>query len=142
MICRRLGPWGNRAANLLVRLVIYMLLFLIPIHVIATLQLVGMIEAFTLFHIAAFDAAVFLSLLIWNYCVPPTPNSEDENDSAEAFFQPLPKSVIISLLIVAGCYFVFALNLFTSYPQGPDGDAPAGLQYAEQFLDHSSLSKR
>ena len=116
LACRRIGNWGNRAVNALVGLVIYVLLFLIPIHVIASLQLIGMMSAISLWHIAILDLTLVLMLLIWHHFAPPRPNSEFAGAQDKSFFQSLPKSVIISVIIVGGCYFAFALNLFTSYP--------------------------
>ena len=115
LICRRLGKWGSQAASILVGLVLYVGLFTIRVHIVATLQLIGLFDAFSLLHIAIFDSLILLSLYAWSYFKPATTDSESGKFSLLSYCKELPKSVSISLGIVAGCYLVFASNLFTSY---------------------------
>jgi|GEM_PF-1930268 len=138
LIFRRLGKWSSQAANILIGLVLYVSLFTIRVHVIATLQLIGLFDAFSLLYIAIFDTLILLSLYAWGY-FKPTTDSESGKFSLLSYFKELPKSVLISLGIVAGCYFVFASNLFTSYPQGPDG-IYYRLPLAVRWLQSGSLS--
>jgi len=139
LIHRRLGKWGSQAANILMGLVLYVGLFIIPIHIIATLQLIGLFDAFSLLHIAIFDTLILLSLYVWHYFKPTATGSEAVKFSLLSYIKELPKSVLISFGIVASCYLVFASNLFTSYPQGPDG-IYYRLPLAVRWLQNGSLS--
>ncbi|NIR48836.1 phospholipid carrier-dependent glycosyltransferase, partial [candidate division KSB1 bacterium] len=139
MIGRRLGSWENQATNFLVRLVVYVLLVLLPVQLVATLQLLGIFEAFSLFHIAIFDVLVLLSLFLWHRLKPVTTDPRAEKFSLIAFVKTLPTSVLLSFGIVVGCYSVFAIDLFTSYPQGADG-IYYRLPLAVRWLQEGSLS--
>ncbi len=139
LICCRLGKWGSQAANILVGLVLYVGLFIIPIHVIATLQFVGLFDTFSLLTITILDAFILFGLFTWNTFKPTTTDFEFGKFSFLSYFKELPRSVLISFGIVAGCYLVFAGNLFTSYPQGPDG-VYYRLPLAVRWLQNGSLS--
>lgn len=139
MIGRRLGSWGNQATNFLVRLVVYVLLVLLPVHFVATLQLLGVFEAFSLFHIAILDVFVLLALVLWHRLKPFAGELQAERFSVVAFLKGLPASVLISFGIVVGCYAVFAIDLFTSYPLGPDG-IYYRLLLAVRWLQEGSLN--
>lgn len=139
MICRRLESWQNQAANILVSLVVYVVLFVLPVHLVAAVQLLGLFKTFSLVHIAIFDVSVLLGLLIWNYFNPAVTGLGFGKFSLISYIKTLPKPVIISFAIVSACYFAFALNLFTSYPLGPDG-IYYRLPLAVRWLQNGSLS--
>lgn len=138
MCCRRLGTGESRSLNVLIYLVVYVLLFIIPVQLISALQLLGVIKAFSLLHIALLDLFILTGFWIGSRLINHSHQTTFVRSSFISFLKNLPKPVLGSFIIVTLCYLTFAIDLFTSYPQGPDG-IYYRLPLAVRWLQEGSL---
>ena len=138
IICQRLGIYGNQALNVLVGLIVYVLLQLLPVHLLATLELLQLVDTVSLFYIAMIEVFILLSLLLWSRFDLGVAIRRCREISFVSYFRTLPGYVILSLGIVAACYLVFTINLLTSYPGGWDG-LHYHLPLAVRWLQEGSL---
>ena len=138
IIYRRVGIWVDRTGKVLIALFIYVILFLLPIHIFAALELLRLINSVSLLYIVLFEVFILLALLLWFHFHPATANPPHRNIAFISHFHATPKYVVISVGILAICYAGFAIGLLTSYPAGYDGVA-YHLPLAVRWLQDGSL---
>ena len=123
--------------KLLTGLIGYFVLHLLPIHVLATLDLLRLVDSVSLSNIAFLEALILLTLLVWVRFNHIGARPAEYRDVAWGF-DIMSKQVVISTAIVAGCYLVFAVDLLSSYPSGWDG-LEYHLSLAVHWLQNGSL---
>jgi hypothetical protein len=108
----------DRVVNLLGSWVAFEALLLLPVHVLAACQIVGLTQAVTVMMIGIFDLVVLAGVGLiaglsaaWDRPIFYSPQES----------KPLPRVVVIAGSILLASYFAFAVDLFSSYPSGWDG---------------------
>jgi hypothetical protein len=114
-------PQGSlRLLRLLAVLVLGAVLFLLPVQLMAALQIAGWISSVRLWALVGLQAAILVGTAGWSVVRAGLkskngPNVRKTDDSGE-----LPTYLLACGGILACSYLVFAVNLFTSYPSGWD----------------------
>jgi len=131
--------WHDPVAERLARVVVYAILHLLPIQLLAALELVHFTRAVTLVRVAAFELLILAALLVYRLRHPP-PRIETAAPatSISARVAALPASVRIGGGVIAACYAVFLLNMIASYPTGTDAIS-YHLPVAVRWLQEGSL---
>jgi hypothetical protein len=133
--CSRLPLPHGKAIRALAGLVLWEALQLLPVQVLAALQIAGLIGGVTVFGIAALQGVLLVASLAWAFTHPPSGSARREAGDR----QPWPR-YLLGVAAVLGCsYIVFALDLFTSFPSGSDATA-YHLPLALHWLQTGSLA--
>ena len=107
--------------NALIGLILFVVLYLLPVHLLAALELLGLLKAVTTLRIAATGGVILSGVLIVasqtrHAPLPVRPRFPTLCSS----FKRLPLFFQAAITLVAAVWLICALNLFTSYPSGWD----------------------
>ncbi|MGH8584276.1 MAG: hypothetical protein ACREWG_16190 [Gammaproteobacteria bacterium] len=109
---------------LLAGVVIYIVLVLLPVQLLATLEMMHLIASVSLAQIALVELFVLVVILTYLARGPKVslgmPESRNRVTTALAYVAALPTSVSRGGAVVGACYAVFLVNLLVSYPTGTD----------------------
>ena len=130
--------WHDPVAERLARVVVYVILHLLPIQLLATLELMHVTRAVTLPRVAIFELLILAVLLAYRLRHPPRVETPAPATSIPPGFPALPASVRIGGAAIAACYAVFLLNMIVSYPSGTDAIS-YHLPVAVRWLQEGSL---
>ena len=125
----------DRSIRLLSGIVLWEIIQLVPVHLLAGLQIAGLITRVTIPSLAVFQGAmlaVSLAYMIWRR---PRLSPEHPVDNAPK----LPRFLVGSIAILTCSYLVFGLDVFTSFPNGSDAIA-YHLPLALHWLQTGSLA--
>jgi hypothetical protein len=116
---RRMSLPGNRALWWICFLVLWTTFLLVPVHLLAALQILGLIRKVTIEHLAWFQMGIAAGILGLDWSLARHPAGRDHRGDSEPQ-EPLPVYAIISTSLVGATYLFFAINLCTSFPTGAD----------------------
>ena len=133
---RRLPLPPDRSIRLLSGIVLWEIIQLLPVHVLASLQIAGLITRVTIPSLAAFQGAIVAGSLAWTFWRRPW--SSPTQHLAD-IAPKLPRFLIVCIAILTCSYLVFALDLFTSFPNGSD-EIAYHLPLAVHWLQTGSLA--
>jgi hypothetical protein len=125
----------DRSIRLLSGIVLWEIIQLVPVHLLAGLQIAGLIARLTIPSLAAFQGAILAGSLVYMVWRRPRPSPERPAGSAPK----LPLFLVVSIAILTCSYLVFALDLFTSFPNGSD-EIAYHLPLAVHWLQTGSLA--
>jgi hypothetical protein len=114
LCCKRLPLPRGKAVRVLCGLVLWELLQLLPVHILATLQLFGLPIKVAVPTLAIIQAALLAGAVTWTVTQRQPTYVEVSN------LERWPHYVLVTGALLAGSYCLFALNLFTSYLGGSD----------------------
>ena len=132
LLCTRV-PLSRRAIRVLAGLVIWELLQLVPVHILAGLQATGALKHVSIFQLAISQGTILSVLIAWALVHRSVPRHRLPNP------ERWPIYLVASAALLAASYGVFALNVFTSYPDGTDALA-YHLPLAVHWLQTGSLA--
>ena len=132
LCCSRLPLPSRRAVRVLAGLVIWELLQLLPVHILAALQISELLARVSPSALALTQAVILAGSITWALYRRP-------NQSRPHVSQRWPAYLLWTAAVLAGSYALFALNLFTSYPDGSDALA-YHLPLALHWLQSGSLA--
>ena len=108
---------GWKTVRVLSALTLWETFQLIPVHLFATLQMLGWVARVTVPQLAAIEAAVLAAVAIWVFLrkrsTPAVPNPPRDH-------RPLPAYLFVASAVLLGSYLAFAANAFTGSPEGSD----------------------
>ena len=119
LILRGLEVSPLRTIRVLAGLVLWALLYLLPVHLLATLQIAGWIQRVDLKPLAYVEAAVLAAAGIWSFLRRqghPVPSQAEPAAGSPA----LPTYVVAGIILVAGTALIFAVRLLVSFPDDSD----------------------
>lgn len=128
-------PQG-RGVRFLSGLVLWQLMQLIPVQILGILQILGTLPRFTIAGIAILHAMLLAILLAWRVF---------HRNNAETFpHASVPRTVwpwyvVAAAAVTAGSYLIFAVDIFSSFPNGSDAIA-YHLPLAVRWLQSGSLA--
>lgn len=133
----RLLPGPVSSIRLALILLLIVAFQLIPVHVVGSLQLLGLLRRFSMFHIAA----ATLALLLATWFVPRPRNGTDPAIPAreESSRSPMPVFAIASIVLIAATYAAFSGEALLSYPRSWDG-VDYRLPLSVRWLQDGSLA--
>ncbi|HET8827652.1 MAG TPA: hypothetical protein VFM77_21105 [Terriglobales bacterium] len=135
LVAQRLRLHGGRAVRALAMLVLWQAIEIIPIQVIAALQLLHGISIVSIPKAAVAEFAVLVLSFLWSLR---TPRPERLSETA-ANRGMVPGYILLSSGILACSYLAYAINAFTSFPQGADA-LIYHLPLATRWLQEGSLA--
>ena len=130
--------WDDPVAERLARVVVYAVFHLLPIQLLAALELMHVTRAVTPLRVAIFDLLILAVLLAYRLRHPASFEIAAPATSTSARLSALPASVRIGGTVIAACYGVFLLNMIASYPTGTDAIS-YHLPVAVRWLQEGSL---
>jgi hypothetical protein len=116
LIASRLTLPPGRAVRLLAALVLWEAIEILPVHVLASLQLSGLISRVSISEAAFLQLIIIVVAGIWaarKRCPAKEPTIPDSKER-------VPKYVVVAATVLACSYLALAANVFTSFPSGPD----------------------
>jgi hypothetical protein len=131
--CLRWG--GDRSVRLLAWLVLWEALQILPVHVLAALQLSGVIARVDITKLAMFEGAVLLVAAI----LARGRSAQSTAARGEREGGSLPMFIKVCIAVMAISYFVFAANILTGFPLGSDA-LIYHLPLATRWLQNGSLA--
>lgn len=115
VLARRLHLPGGRAVRLLATVVLWEAIEIIPVQLLAALQLLHVIARVSIPKAAIAEIVILALVVLWPLRTPRPQRVSDEPD------QPvIPRYVLFAAGILACSYVAFAINAFTGYPVGSD----------------------
>lgn len=114
--CRQIALPRRRILRVLAGLVLWQTIQLLPVQLLAALQIAGLLGRVTVPMGAALQAIVLAGSVGWFVRHTPQPPLA----RSAGIRSPLPTYLVIAAAVVACSYVVFALDLFTSFPSGSD----------------------
>ncbi|HST12658.1 MAG TPA: hypothetical protein VLL05_19945, partial [Terriglobales bacterium] len=109
------------AVRLLSIMVIASVLVLLPVQMIAALELAGWIGAIHMWALTGVQVGILAAILLWALRRAPIKDQVDEGPARGSFsFSEFPAALWISCVVLAGSYLIFTANLVSSYPSGWD----------------------
>jgi hypothetical protein len=118
-------------------LVLWEAIQLIPVHLLATLQMLGWATRVTVPALAEMEAAILAGASVWAWArgrsAPAGPNTESRVDG------PLPVYILAAAAVLLGSYLIFAADVFTGFPTGSDA-VIYHLPLAVRWLQDGSLA--
>ncbi len=116
--------WGRRlftsyepAVRALSGLVLWQLLQLVPVQLVATAQLIGLVERVSIASLAEIQAIILAVSVIWAATHRMPAAGPGSSPGAR---NRLPLYVPVAVLLMLGSYLVFAIDIFSSFPSGFD----------------------
>lgn len=115
IVAQRLSLPGGRAVRVLASLVLWEIFEIIPVQVLASLQLLHLIERVSISKTAVAEIVILACIVLWSFRRPrPAQVSGDPGQES------VPRYVLLAAGILACSYGAFTVNAFTSYPLGSD----------------------
>lgn len=110
----------DRSIRLLSGIVLWEIIQLAPVHLLAGLQMGGLITRVTIPSLSECQGAILAGSLAWMVWrkLRPSPAQHPVESAAR-----LPRFLFVSIAILTCSYLVFALDVFTSFPNGSDAIA-------------------
>ena len=130
-IQRALRPWPDRPTAVISSIVLWMTLLLLPVHILAGLEIVGVLDSLSVPKIAILQLLLLGTVLVSTRRFELLP-------AARGAREPIPRFLLWSAAVIAGSYAVFLLDAATSYPKGFDALA-YHLPLAVRWLQEGSL---
>lgn len=134
LVARRMDLPGGRAVRVLAMLVLWEAIEIIPVQVLATLQLLHVIARLSIPKTAVAEVAILTFVVLWFFRTP-----RPEQVSAKPAQEAIPGYVLLVAAILACSYVAFAVNAFTAYPLGSDV-VIYHLPLATRWLQEGSLA--
>ena len=134
LVAQRLHLPGGRVVRALAALVLWEAIEIIPVQVLATLQLLHVIARVSIPKTAVAEIVILLLVVLWFFRTP-----RPEQTSAEPAQEAIPGYVLLVAAILACSYVAFAINAFTCYPLGSDV-VIYHLPLATRWLQEGSLA--
>jgi hypothetical protein len=132
----RLFAVQTKAMRLLAGLVLWQVIQLLPVQLLATIQLFGMIDRVSVPALAGLQLSILAASFAY-FATRPRPHRPDQEFEAR-HGSPLPIYVVLSIAVLTLSYLLFAVNQFTSPPDGSDALA-YHLPLALRWLQVGSL---
>src|SRR5207245_1218412 len=98
--------WDDPVAERLARSVVYAIFLLLPLHLLAALELMHAARAVTLLRVAIFELLLLAVLLVYRLRHLRSTEKAAPAASTAAGLPPLPAFVRIGSAVIAGCYGV------------------------------------
>jgi len=119
LIAKALGITPLRTIRTLAVLVLWALLYLLPVHLLATFQLAGWIQRVGVAPLAYVEAVVFAAAAVWYFlCIQHQPVELPQKPAAGS--SRLPAYVVAAIIVLAGTGLIFAARLLVSFPDDSD----------------------
>lgn len=118
--CRRIPLPRNQALRVLTGLVLWELFELVPVQLLAAMQIAGLVSRVTVPMVAMVQAIILAGSLAWAATHRAPSDLIAQNVSIRRHW---PRYLRLSAAVLACSYLVFAADLFTSFPIGPDAIA-------------------
>jgi hypothetical protein len=134
LVARRLTP-PSAWVQILVALVLWEAVQLIPVHLAATMQLLGWIRRVTVPALAAVELGIFIFVAAYDRLRPGTATAQ----KCPINHSTLPTYLGAAAALVLCSYLAFALNMFTGFPSGSDS-VIYHLPLATRWLQNGSLA--
>jgi hypothetical protein len=135
LLCRRWFYNLQASLRLAAALVLFLLVILAPMHFLGAFEIAGVISKITLSALLGAQFALLTGVAAAHVFIPPACARVPDTDRR----QPgLPAYLLISTVILAGSYFVFACDQLSSFPSGSD-DIIYHLPLALRFLQEGSF---
>ena len=132
--CRRLPSKSDQKLWLLGLPVAWIVFLLVPVHVLAALQLAKIIERVTIPALMWLELVITLGVLIITRILP-WPAGIEPIRRTGCQLESIPTYVLISAGLVGAAYLLAAVNLCTSFPEGIDALAyhlPLSVRWLQQ----------
>jgi len=114
-VARRLTLPGGRAVRVLATLVLWEIFEIIPVQVLASLQLLGVIGRVSISKTVVVEMVILGGIVLWSFRTP-----QPERTSDDPHQERVPRYVFLAGGILACSYVAFTVNAFTCYPLGSD----------------------
>jgi multisubunit Na+/H+ antiporter MnhC subunit len=135
LISSRLTLPGGRALRLLAALVLWEAIQILPVHLLASLQLTRIISRVSISEAAILQFMIAGVAGTWAMRRP----RQEQRAAPQAAAQPVPWYVVAAAIVLACSYVAFAANIFTSFPVGSDA-VIYHLPLATRWLQDGSLA--
>ena len=120
ILCRHFALSSQSQTNVLTALLIFVLLYLFPVHLAATLELFNIFHSVSLPHIVSIQVLILLGLIGICYRSRPANNVSRKYPRFYHAFTENPRYIQVSAVILFFTMGIFALDLLTGYPKGYD----------------------
>ena len=125
----------NNSLRLLAGLVLWQGIQIVPVQLLAALQLAGYISHVSMSELAALQVGVLAGTAGWLRMHKSSSSSQIESRPVAR----LPTSILICAAVLASSYFLFALSGLSSFPSGSDA-LTYHLPLASRWLQDGSLN--
>jgi len=115
LVAQRLHLPGGRAVRVLAVLVLWEAIEIIPVQVLATLQILHLVSRVSIPKTAVAELVILAFVVLWSFRTP-----RPEQVSTEPAHEAIPRYFLLVAWILACSYVTFAVNAFTCYPLGSD----------------------
>jgi hypothetical protein len=132
----RLSLPGDRNLRVLCGIVLWQSLLLIAIQILAALQIAGLFARVTIAEIATVQAFLLAASVVWAVA---RPSKATGNTRCASTRTKWPRYILAATAILAFSYLTFAVDLFSSFPDGFDTLA-YHLPVALHWLQSGSLA--
>jgi hypothetical protein len=136
--CRRLLTRVDRSFWWLALLVLWAAFVTVPIHLIATLQLAGMISRASIPVLALVELVLTVIVVAIDYACPASAALEFDAAPVQQPSDPIPIYLRVCIGITGIAYLLLGVNLLSSFPGGSDAVA-YHLPIAVRWLQEGSL---
>ncbi len=120
ILCRQFALSSHSQTKVLTALLIFVLLYLFPVHLAATLELFNIFRSVSLPHIVSIQVLILLGLIGICYRSRLANNIPLKYPRFYHTFTESPRYIQASAVILFFTMGIFALNLLTGYPKGYD----------------------
>ncbi len=117
LLSRHTGLPPGKAVRLLAALVLWEAIQLVPVQILATLQLLGAMKRVSVPAIAAAQAAVLVSTAIWCFARKCPPSDSEPGVSGD---EAVPRYLLLTIAVLLCSYLAFAVSALTGFPAGSD----------------------
>ena len=137
LLSGRLGSPSHKAVRALAALVLWEAIQLIPVQLLAMLQMLGWVARVTVPALAEVQGVIFAGVAIWSLWR--SDSTAGHPDTASHGEDPLPPYIWVAAAVLLTAYLAFAVNVFTSFPTGSDA-VIYHLPLALRWLQDGSLA--
>ena len=137
LCCQRMAPFRSRPLWWIALLVAWAVFLVVPVQILAALQIADLVQRVTVRHLAWLDIGITAAVLALILSLPRRAAAIAVEGNPKPF-EPIPTYLALAASIVGIAYLFFAINLCTSFPAGSDA-LNYHLPLAVRWLQEGSL---
>lgn len=137
ILCKHLAlQWPTNVLN---GIVLFFIFHIVPVHLVATLQLFGIIQSISFQLIFALEVLLIVGLWLFLRRLDLAVEVPSKSSSALKRIREFPLYLRATIVVLVVSWLIFLIDLFTSYPKGWDALA-YHLPVAVRWLQEGSLN--
>ena len=134
LLVRRFEGAPDPAMRVLSGLVLWAVLYLLPVHLAAALQIAGWLQTVQITPLAFFQAAVLAVVAVWSF-LRRTSRTESQPTRSSPPSPQFAGYLVAGAIVVGGASLIFAAQMLVAFPDDPDALAyhiPVALHWLQE----------